>query len=70
MVFVYARQVMTVLKKCLRHFINKIFLLANMATALEFLFIYRMYPGPDIYTGVTYCMKGYMDRIQENTSKD
>jgi len=29
-----------------------------------------MNQGPDIFTGRTYCTKGYTDRKQENTSKD
>jgi len=43
----------------------KIFLPANIAIVPEFLFIYRMHPGPDIYTGKIYCMRGYMDRKQK-----
>jgi len=47
----------------------KIFLLANIAIALEFSSIYRLHPGLDIFTGKTYSTRGYTDKIKK-TSKD
>jgi len=41
----------------------KTFLLANIAIAPQFLSIYGLHPGLDIFTGKTYSMRGYMDNI-------
>jgi len=57
---------MTFVLKCLRHSMYKIFLLANIAIAPEFLSIYRLHPGLDIYTGKIYSTRVYMDNIKKD----